>query len=425
MRRFVAIFIGKIVVYLSRLRGGGSSLPGLIAEKIYPSLVSSFRQHLRLVVLVTGTNGKTTTTKMLREILRSKFSNIVHNEAGSNMSRGVVSAVISSMSWSGKLEADVGLFEVDEGFIARLSRELEPDALVVLNLHRDQLDRYGELERIKQFIEDAASHAKSTVLNVDDSRLEELSNKITPLIKVAATREVRKLVPSDDELGQRGESLYHKDHEDADVYIDKVAGTKNGIQHAEITINGEVQKVSLQIPGVFNVYNAAMALGTSEILEVDTSSALTALATVKPAFGRTERVVVGDKTLQILLVKNPSGFNQVIMNFLNLDNRPVLIAVNDNYADGRDVSWLWDVDIENWSVADTRIITTGTRGYDMALRLQYADIESYTEQDLSLAVEDFIDMIPEGGEGYIVPTYTAMLAIRKILRNKASLKDWE
>lgn len=411
---------------LSRLRGGGSSLPGLVVEKIYPDIITTFGSHFSKIILVSGTNGKTTTTKMLREILHSKFDNIVHNEAGSNMSRGVISAVISAMDWKGGLHADVGLFEVDEGFLPYISEHLCPDVLVVLNLHRDQLDRYGELERITHLVFEAASYARETVINIDDPRLHQLHKKIPRTTTVAASSSVRRLVPSDDELNYQKDTHEIDVHKGADIFIASAKKRNGNSQYAEILVDGKLVEVELRIPGVFNTYNAASALGAGFLLGVGTDEMSTALSNVEPAFGRTEQVQIDGKTLQILLVKNPSGFNQVIMNFLNSENFPVLVGINDNHADGRDVSWLWDVDIESWNATQRDIYTTGVRGHDMALRLQYADIPvKSTDTDIVRALDNFIQRIPSGETGYIVPTYTAMLTIRKALAKKTSIEAWK
>ncbi|MEX0749122.1 MAG: MurT ligase domain-containing protein [Candidatus Saccharimonadales bacterium] len=423
MLRLLVIWIGKTVLVLSRLRRGGSALPGLVVERLYPKFIHSLRPHFQTVILVTGTNGKTTTTKMLQEILRCKYNTIVHNQAGSNMSRGIISATLAALDWRGELSAEVGLFEVDEGFAAHLSTALQPEVMVVLNLHRDQLDRYGELERVADLLVEAAAHAKHTVINYDDPRLRN-SFQLDSVSGAAAASNVREQVPSDEALYLDDEPT-EPDYTAAEVFIEDNAN-QDAAQAVSFRINQRSYSASLQIPGVFNIYNAALALAVSELLEIDTARAVAALGEVKPAFGRTEEITIGDKTLQILLVKNPSGFNQVIASFLSVEPLPTMIAINDNYADGRDVSWLWDVRIESWAEADTQpIITSGSRGYDMALRLQYADIPSRAMPSLRAALDELLAEVPPGGRGYIVPTYTAMLELRKLIGRRTEIGAWE
>lgn len=420
MLRIVIIWIGKFLQLLTRMRGGGSAFPGLVVERLYPEFIQTLHPHFSQVVLVTGTNGKTTTTKMLREILHSKYDNIVHNQAGSNMSRGVISSALEAMDWRGRLRADVGLFEVDEGYATKIAAMLRPDIFVALNLHRDQLDRYGELERINELLTEAAQHAKHTVLNYDDTRLRSLMDNLVSFSGVSGSQEIQSQVPSDDRLGRSEETERKEATNDPEIFIES-AEFIDGRQSAKLRIGGEEHELSLKIPGVFNIYNAAVALEAGLQLGVDTEKALEILSTVEPAFGRSEEVRIDGKTLQLLLVKNPSGFNQVIMNFLNPRPEPVLFVINDNFADGRDVSWLWDVDIESLDMGGEPVLTSGTRGYDMCLRLQYADIEAATDPDIKEAIDRLIEQIPEGGRGYIVPTYTAMLSIRKQLKKFADM----
>lgn len=424
MLRLLLIWIGKSLALLMRLRGGGSALPGYVVERLSPKFIHTLRPHFEQIVLVTGTNGKTTTTKMLQKILCCKYDQVIHNQAGSNMSRGVISAVLDAMDWRGNLQAEVGLFEIDEGFAVLLAEALQPDVFTILNLHRDQLDRYGELERVVTMLHQAAELATQTIINYDEPRLKELSNTLEQVSGVAAARKVRARVPHDDALyldtPDEGE-----EYREAKVFVEQVT-SKRSRQQLKLKIDGQMQEATLRIPGVFNAYNAAMAVATGLALGVSAEDATRALARVRPAFGRTEEIELGDKTLQLLLVKNPSGFNQVVASFLQDSDIPVLIAINDNYADGRDVSWLWDVTIEQWQPEPSQtVITSGTRGYDMALRLQYAEIESSCELEITRAIDQLLEAIPEGGRGYIIPTYTAMLEVRKVLSRHTELGEWE
>ncbi len=439
----LTIWIGKILLLLGRIRGGGSSLPGLVVEKLQPNFIQKIDQYFDRIIVVTGTNGKTTTTKMLKDILQNDGKDVVTNSTGSNMPRGIITSVISAMNWSGGLKAEVGLFETDEGFTTQICQELNPDILAILNLHRDQLDRYGELDRITGLLKTAAKSAKSTVVNFDDLKLKEAFKDDEDIISLAAAAEVRNLVPSDDLLHSHKQAEINQDTAKppdypADVLITLVKSIDQG---QEITLklknpdqdkgkdanktDTSTLKLKTNLEGVFNSYNIAAAVAAANSLGVSEKAIKQAVADFQPAFGRSEAVQVDGKELKIILVKNPSGFNQAIASFLNKEPLPTLIIINDNYADGRDISWLWDVDIESWQAAlEGKVIVSGIRAHDMALRLQYADIEATIEPDIKRAVAKFIEIIPEGGRGNIVPTYTAMLETRKALRRKASLSHW-
>jgi UDP-N-acetylmuramyl tripeptide synthase len=198
-------------------------------------------------------------------------------------------------------------------------------------------------------------------------------------------------------------------------------------QHLELRFGREVVAVDLPMPGVYNAYNAAAALGVASLSGLEPATAAKALTGMEPAFGRGERIPVGDAALVLLLVKNPSSFTQVIRTLLARgEDRAVLLAINDNFADGRDVSWLWDVDFEALRGRADRITVTGLRATDLALRLKYTEIESRVEEDPATALDDFIGALAPGETGFVVPTYTAMLELRKLLQRRADLKGfWE
>ena len=412
-------------------------MPGLVVEKIAPSFLENCPDHFDMTVLVAGTNGKTTTTKMMRSVLESDGRQVVTNAAGSNMPRGIISAIIARMDWQGNLQADLGLFEIDEGFVGHVAKGLEPRAITVLNLLRDQLDRYGELNRTAQLIADALPHAETAILNADDPLVAELGENAAHSIYFGADEHIRSQVPHDGALHQADihqadatGDVREMESEETDTLV-RVRSAEAGEsgQHLELDVAGDAWSVDLQMAGVFNAYNAAAAATLGYTLQVPGETAAKALESVAPAFGRSERIQIGEKQVTLLLVKNPAGFNQIIDTYLSGSSSspggsgiPTLISINDNYADGRDVSWLWDVNIEK--LAGTgEFITSGIRGYDMALRLHYAEIASQTELEPEVALETLLERIPEGGEGYIVPTYTAMLQLRKLLSKYASLPE--
>ncbi len=398
-------------------------MPGLVVEKVVPRFLANCMDSFDMTVLVAGTNGKTTTTKMIRYILEADGKSVINNAAGSNMPRGIISALLEKMDWRGELEADVGLFEIDEGFIADVAEVARPEAIVVLNLLRDQLDRYGELDRTTQLIADALPHTNTAVLNTDDPRVAGLDGQAGRTVFFGAEPHIREQVPHDDALYRKKQPAQQATNQKNTVEVMSAEPTNAG-QKVSLQVEEKTWDISLQLSGLFNAYNAAAATALATTLGIAETTVTDALGKVTPAFGRSERITIGDKQLVLLLVKNPAGFNHIITTHLaGKDDTPTLIAINDNHADGRDVSWLWDVDIEQ--LADTKrpIITSGIRGYDMALRLHYAEITSDTQRDFLKAIDALLERIPEGGEGHIVPTYTAMLQIRKMLARYAELPE--
>lgn len=416
-------WIGKATLYVTKLRGGGSALPGLIVEKIAPNYLQSCAGNFDMTLLVAGTNGKTTTTKMIRAILEAEGKTVVNNAAGSNMPRGIISAILERMDWHGNMDADIGLFEIDEGFIGQTAHVLEPESIVVLNLLRDQLDRYGELDRTTQLITDALPHTKTAVLNGDDPRVAGMEGHAGRTVFFGAEEDIRRQVPHDDALHRKQPTESQSEERNRTVTIVS-AETDQEIQRVSMDVGGATWTTDLQVPGVFNAYNAATATALTYMLGIAEETVTDALNRVTPAFGRGERISIAGKDVVLLLVKNPAGFNQIINTHLVDDaETPALIAINDNYADGRDVSWLWDVNIERLSGSARAFIAGGIRGYDMALRLQYADISAETERDFQEAINALLERVPEGGEGHIVPTYTAMYQIRKLLMERAEARE--
>lgn len=433
LRATFARLLGKAALAFMRLRGGGSALPGLLVERLDPDVLIRSRAAFNEVILVAGTNGKTTTTKMLRAILEADQRKVFTNAAGSNMPRGVISALIARCDWRGRLDADVALLEVDEGYAGALAEALQPDVVVVLNLLRDQLDRYGELDRTARLLAAAVRTADRAVLNADDPRVAALAADAAAVDWFGASAQVRALVPSDDALHGPApeEGAVTEPPEEGGVTeprrVEVQAVTPASVgQQLTLIIDGTEQDVTLRLAGTFNAYNAAAALTAARSVGVDPAVALAALSEVTPAFGRSEQLVINGTTVLILLVKNPSGFNHIIHTYLTGSTpATVLIAVNDLDADGRDVSWLWDVDIEALRGTPHRYATTGTRGYDMALRLRYADVDAQPELSTATALATALDTAQAGTTLYLVATYTAMLDLRRKLARSTDLSRIE
>jgi UDP-N-acetylmuramyl tripeptide synthase len=421
------LVLGKLLVALARLRGGaGSAFPGLVVERLRPRLLAEqIGQLPGGCVLVTGTNGKTTTVKVLTTLLRASGRTVVTNRSGSNMVRGLLSAVLAQSTWSGRLAGDVAVFEVDEPNVPAVARQVHPRALVVLNLHRDQLDRYGELERTAEMIAEAVPEVGTLVLNADDPLVARLADDDVRWFGVSA--ELRAALPDDASL------LVGAPAGDAAVPFDELAAglvraveQDDGTQAVTIDAGGASLAATLPLRGIYNATNLAAVVATLTLLEVDPADVMGAVEQLTPAFGRGERIDLGDRDLVLQLVKNPSSFTQVIRTQLvDGEDRDLLIAINDNFADGRDVSWLWDVDFEALAARHDRVRATGTRATDLAVRLKYAGIECGVEPDLRRALDGFVRDIAAGSTAVVVPTYTAMLELRRLLGERVDLEGFE
>lgn len=431
--RLLAIWTGKALIWLLRRRGsGGSALPGLVIEKIYPSIINKLVADLPDgAIMVTGTNGKTTTAKIIRTLLVASGREVIANRAGSNMSRGIASALVEHCSWRGQLQGGAAVFEVDEAFIPDVARKVNPKVMVVLNLARDQLDRYGELDRTARLIAEGLKYADQAVLNGDDPLVAELARDLNhhKITYFGAVEQLRQQLPVDTEL--HGKRERQKIIHEPDFQLIESRGRDRGkVRHKsapsqviKVKHQGSEYAAELKLSGVFNAYNAIAALAACVGFGLKVKPAIKALTDVKPAFGRSEMITYQGKTLQLLLVKNPAGLNQVIETFLRNNSGPILFAINDYFADGRDVSWLWDVDFERLEPTDRSVLSTGTRGYDLALRLQYAELTSDVELDLTTAMGRFAKGLESNQVGYVVPTYTALLALRKLIAREENIEE--
>jgi lipid II isoglutaminyl synthase (glutamine-hydrolysing) len=453
LRLSAAVAAARATRFASRTlrRGGGSTVPGLVARRVYPGVLARLSERLRLgSAAITGTNGKTTTTRMISRILRVAGIEAVNNSTGANLVTGVTAALISDASLSGRPAAEMGIFEVDEASVPKVAEEAELKILAVLNLFRDQLDRYGELAYTGKVIASAFEHLPShgvVVLNADD-----------PLVASLGRSAGRPVYYGVDEPALDTGRLQHvADSKDCpvcgtalsyeSVYMGHVGvyDCKNcsfgrpelgyrasrvrpdggrGTDFTLETPDGDVE-VRVSLPGLYNVYNAVAAAAVAAETGVGLAQISRGLREFGGAFGRVERVRVEDREVFLLLIKNPVGFNEILRTFVTSgDARHVLIAINDNHADGRDVSWLWDVDFEMLADAWAQcradgmapFMVSGIRAEDMAVRLKYADLPvGAVIPDRRKAMETALEATPPGATLYVLPTYTAMLEIRQTL----------
>ncbi len=480
---FATPLIGKAVRAASRLaHGGGSAFPGKIVEQIDPQFLARTLQQLPLgVVLVSGTNGKTTTTRMVASMLESLGLKVFTNPTGSNFTRGVVSSLLAEVSLGGKLDADIAVLELDEAYAVHFVKQVQPDYCLLLNVMRDQLDRFGEIDNTAKLLSKAAEATTGTVvLNREDPRIARLAD-VTHTEDGVEVRyfgldeSLRRFFPSDDDMCTTVDTASSANIEIDDAAVIAKTGehaekTKNtasaerlpadvtllavGDHRASFGIDGETYETGVKLEGVYNLYNAAAALAVVRAVVADaqamflpfeenvtdelllqvgisqrmidfahstTQSMIDAAAEVTPAFGRGEVIDVNGSPVELLLVKNPMGFRLSLASFAP-EGCDTMIAINDEYADGRDMSWLWDVDFS--SLRDTGVaMVSGVRAWDMALRLEYDQVPvNSVNTELEEAVSTFVNANP-GTPKHIYCTYTAMLKTRAVLGRIAEVAD--
>lgn len=422
MRRFIGTTVGKTIRSITKLRGtGGQALPGLVVERLFPSYLANMLGQLpEGVVVITGTNGKTTTTKMVVELLRANGKRVLTNPTGSNFTRGIISSLAHQAKASGHLPFDIGVFELDEAYARHFVAQVKPRWVLALNVMRDQLDRFGELDTAARLIGSTMEQAtEGIVTNIDDARLMKIGIDIANerglhLRTFGVAPKLRSFFPGDDELVSVGNSTGRPRAQAlAHVTLMDFTGQDVTFREGNISVQG-----TLKITGQHNFQNAAAGLALTRVLipKVSIEKLAKQLSTVTPAFGRGQQFSLrnGSK-LELLLIKNPAGFRQTLISY-PVAAKPVMIAINDNYADGRDVSWLWDVDV---SVLEGKavVLTSGTRAVDMALRLSYDHISvKEIEPGLEAALRAFCN---QPGDKLLITTYTAMLRFHALLKKEA------
>jgi len=438
----------RAVGALSRLvgAGGGTTVPGKLLWKLDPRAIDRLAQRLpEGSALVSATNGKTTTTAMAAEVLDPRFR-LAHNAAGANLVSGVASTLLAAR------DAELGLFEVDEAALPEVAARVRPRALCLANLFRDQLDRYGELELV-------AERWRATVASLPDAAL--AVNGDDPLVAELAGG--RGLVFGVDDPGVARPSLQHAadsihcvrcgtPYDYAHAYVGQLGEYRcsncgharppldvaarevhlRGLDGVAFTLaaDGASLRVRLSVPGLYNVYNALAAAALARTLGVPLDEVVAGLERFSAAFGRFERIPVADRRLLLLLIKNPAGANEAVRTLLDGGAvRVAVVALNDEVADGRDVSWIWDVDFEPLIDGLDRLVATGTRAAELALRFAYGGLPRERIEvvpDLGSALDRGLELTPAGGELVVLPTYTAMLALRRIVARRGHARNyWE
>ena len=445
------LLAARAVVAASRFSGagGGTTLPGKLLWKADPGAVDRLAARLRQgSVLVSATNGKTTTAAMVAAIMRPRV-NLAHNGSGANLVSGVASTLLAARG------AELGLFEVDEGALPEVARRVRPRAVLLGNLFRDQLDRYGELELVAERWRSAlADLPESTlVVNADDPLLAELVRGRPGPVRIFGVDDRLVARPSlqhaaDSKycsvcgrpfdyaaayVGHLGEYACPEGHRVRPA-LDVAARSidLHGLEGSEfdlVTPEGSA-RVRLELPGLYNVYNATAAAALTGVLGVPLAEIVHGLEGFTAAFGRFERIPIGDRRVLMLLVKNPAGANEAIRTLL--EGEPptrAVVALNDDIADGRDVSWIWDVDFEPLLDRLDGVIVSGARAAELGLRFAYGGMARdriAVVPDLERALDLGLSETPAGGELVVLPTYTAMLRLRGLISRGGHVGEyWE
>jgi lipid II isoglutaminyl synthase (glutamine-hydrolysing) len=435
LRLGFAVSVAKSVTFIVRsLRlGAASVLPGSIARRIEPRILELLSQQVKNgVILIAGTNGKTTTALLLCTILERKGYRVTHNSTGANLENGLMTALLESTNLLGTLNTDYAILEVDENIVPRVLKPLQPRIILCLNLFRDQLDRYGEVDTIsKRWTKVISTLPAETVVipNADDPTLSNLGQQLPQRVLFFGLNEpehyLEAIPHAVDSIycPKCGHSLDYKG-----VYLSHLGDftcPKCGFTKSKPTL--ESSEWSQILVGLYNKYNTLAAATAAIELGVDEVTIRDTINNFQAAFGRAEDLVINGKRVRILLSKNPVGTNETIRVVTQSTDKTTLLVLNDRTPDGTDVSWIWDVDTEKLVERGGTLVVSGDRLYDMALRLRYSqkspesNINLIVEEDLRQAIATALEHTPDNETLHILPTYSAMLEVREVLTGRKIL----
>ncbi|NSW90338.1 MAG: DUF1727 domain-containing protein [Firmicutes bacterium] len=458
IRLILTIIISKIAVKFCRLiRRGGTSLPGGIALTIYPDVLKEISKTFKIIA-VTGTNGKTTTTRVIGQILKENGIGYITNKSGANLLNGITTSFIEAVDLKGRSFIPTALLEIDEAAFNKVMEHSEPYITIVTNFFRDQLDRYGEVYTTLNSVLSGIRKTPGSILilNADDSLCASLgresSNRAVYYgFSSTAWSNTENTVNSDAMFCLYCKTRYNYENHiyghlggficpqcgyrrpESTITCLEVTELTSSYTRIKLDINGTTADAKINLPGIYNIYNCLAGAACGAVLRLPCDNILRALSTFECGFGRMEAIITEGKSIKVILVKNPTGFNQVLDYILTEDKKmQIAFLINDRAADGRDISWLWDVDFEKLEKIYDKIITayvSGIRGPDMAVRLKYAGFNPEKIKimnNYSQLIDNGLAGTPEGSTFYILPTYTAMLDIRDMLKKNFKLKEfWE
>ncbi len=425
MNLIFAIWLGKLIRIFLRLTklGGGSAAPGYYSLKLYPNLVETLSKQISQSVIITGTNGKTTTARLITHFAKHQKLTVLTNSTGSNMERGIASSLINKASLFGKIkDIDLAVWEVDEAGLKILAPKIKPQIIVFLNAARDQLDRYGELDSLVREWEETLSkidYSPLILVNADDANTYVLTHRLGQFESFGLDK---KLIQWEENTKQTTKPTFLASNI-----------KENGLTSVSFTLNSTLYTIhsviTLSLPGIYNIYNFLAAFGVAYHLNFDMDQIIETTKTYSTAFGRVENLRLGGVDATIMLIKNPNGVAQTLCTLIpaSKSQDKLLLALNDNLADGTDVSWIWDANFELLTTHYNLqpIICSGSRAYDLALRLKYAGIQEdrlIIEPNLGKALNQAKQDL--GGRLFILPTYTALLQLQKILAKQGVKKHY-
>lgn len=434
-KSYLSVTLAKAVAFLlPRLGlGAASVLPGAIALRLHPSLLTElFRQVSSGLILVCGTNGKTTTALLLRSMLELQGYRVVHNDTGANLVNGLTTALLRRTNDRGQLSTDYAILEVDENILPLILPHCQPRIILALNLFRDQLDRYGEVDSISKRWREAMNQMNSkatVVLNGDDPTLAYLGEQLRQKVLFFGLTEPQLYL---DHLPYATDSTYCPRCGSELIYqgvylshLGDFSCASCSFTKPELAVKSEDWGQILM--GVYNKYNTMAAVVVAEELGLETKARKLAISNFQAAFGRAEELIFQGKKVKILLSKNPVGMNETLraVRAESQGKSPTtLMVLNDRTPDGTDISWIWDVDTEQLTQLGGTIVVSGDRVYDLALRITYTHPPSENliiQENLNQGIKTALEATPATETLYILPTYSAMLEVRQILTGKKIL----
>lgn len=454
IRTFLSVAACKLSRFMLRKLGkGGTNVPGRIALKVYPEVLGQLTKGVTTII-VTGTNGKTTTSRMIEKSLSDSGYKFFSNKSGANMLSGITAEFAMNSTLGGKNRYEYALIECDEAAFKTVSKYVDAKCVVVTNVFRDQLDRYGEVTHTLNSILTGIKNSPNAVvcINADDSlsvsMKDEISNKVVFYGVESEIYKNRVEEVSDAPYCIKCKSEYVYDYvtyghlggfrcpncgyhrPETEVSVEKVVASTPDSSTIILKLHGKEYTTTINLPGGYNIYNGAATAAAGYVLGLKDETIVSALSDFECGFGRMEKFTVNNTDIRMILIKNPAGCNQVL-NFLSNNTEPSLfiVALNDRFADGTDISWIWDVDFEKLNqLSDklTEIWVTGRRADEMAMRFKYAGIAV----DKIKVIKDYEKLIENAANQsapvYIMPTYTAMLDIREIFSKNYGFKEfWE
>jgi len=457
LRLTLAIITGKLITFIINLiakSGGATTAPGLYALKIDPKLIEKLSKQVKYgSVLITGTNGKTTTARLAYDILSTKFK-IIHNRQGSNLLRGIASTLLQKASIFGELKTNLAIWEVDEATFPEAAKILQPEIVVLLNLMRDQLDRYGEVDslRIKWQAAITKLPRKTTlILNADDPGVSFLANSHTGktiffgintdkinLPQITNVADIKHCLNCHSKLSYSNLLTAHMGHYQCpnckfkrpspQVFAQNLQFKPDFSTQIDLTLNSQLLNLNYKLPGLYNAYNILGSATIANALSIESIKIKRSIESFSAAFGRFQKIKIGNKQTIIFLIKNPAGANEVLRTIAQKKRLSILAILNDNIADGRDVSWIWNTDWEILTPKIKQMAVSGIRAWDLATRLKYAGIKlsnKNVNKDINYSIIHCLGNLDTKDTLLILPTYTALLDVQKSLNKKGAIIKWQ